>query len=152
MPQRIILRLPFFGMSAWSASPSHRTVAPPAGTVKRIASFSNPGTCSAAFRHHRIGSAGTPAGARLGMPNRYVIALAFLLLADADVPRINNLRAPDKPSLNFPSDEQIPVFPSSGASSESEASQSQLQTKSACVANQPLKVSTKLTLCHLVSF
>ncbi|PYU01011.1 MAG: hypothetical protein DMG38_05555 [Acidobacteria bacterium] len=85
------------------------------------------------------------------MPNRYVIPLAFLLLADADVPRINNLRAPDKPSLNFPSDEQIPVFPSSGASSESEASQSQLQTKSASVPNQPLQESTKLTLIRFVS-
>jgi hypothetical protein len=83
------------------------------------------------------------------MPNWYAIPLAFLLLADADVPRVNSLRPPEKPTLNFPSDEEIPIFPSAGDSSDS--SQSQSQAKPTSTPNQPLQDSSKLTLIRFVS-
>ncbi|PYT93130.1 MAG: hypothetical protein DMG36_11395 [Acidobacteria bacterium] len=81
------------------------------------------------------------------MPNWYAIPLAFLLLADADVPRVNSLRTPEKPALSFPSDEEIPIFPSAADSSDS----SQAQTKPASTPNQPLQESSKLTLIRFVS-
>jgi len=81
------------------------------------------------------------------MPNWYAIPLAFLLLADADVPRVNSLRPPEKPSLNFPSDEEIPIFPSAADSSDS----AQFQAKPAPTPNQPLQESSKLTLIRFVS-
>ncbi|HEY6946863.1 MAG TPA: hypothetical protein VI431_17120 [Candidatus Acidoferrum sp.] len=81
------------------------------------------------------------------MPNLYAIPLAFLLLADADVPRVNSLRPPEKPALNFPSDDEIPIFPGSAESSDS----AQSQTKPASTPNQPLQESSKLTLIRFVS-
>ncbi len=83
----------------------------------------------------------------MSMPNWYAIPLAFLLLADADVPRVNSLRTPEKPALSFPSDEEIPIFPSAADSSDS----SQAQTKPASTPNQPLQESSKLTLIRFVS-
>src|SRR5713226_1080590 len=81
------------------------------------------------------------------MPNWYAIPLAFFLLADADVPRVNSLRPPERPSLNFPSDEEIPIFPSAEDSSQS----GQPQLKSASTPKQPLQESSKLTLIRFVS-
>jgi hypothetical protein len=81
------------------------------------------------------------------MPNWYAIPLAFLLLADADVPRVNSLRPSEKSTLNFPSDEEIPIFPSTGDSSDS----AQAQAKPASRPNQPLQESSKLTLIRFVS-
>jgi hypothetical protein len=81
------------------------------------------------------------------MPNWYAIPLAFLLLADADVPRFNSLRPSEKPSLNFPVDEEIPIFPNVADPSDS----SQAQSKPASVSNQPLQETSKLTLIRFVS-
>jgi hypothetical protein len=81
------------------------------------------------------------------MPNWYSIPLAFLLLTDADVPRVNSLRSPEKPSLNFPSDEEIPVFPNAGDFSDG----AQAQTKPSSTPNQPLQETSKLTLIRFVS-
>src|SRR5215831_18193514 len=81
------------------------------------------------------------------MLNWFAIPLAFLLLADADVPRVNSLRAPEKPALNFPSDEEIPLFPVVGESSDN----AQSQAKPASTPNQPLQESSKLTLIRFVS-
>jgi len=82
------------------------------------------------------------------MPNWYPIPLAFLLLADADLPRVNNLRTPEKPLLNFPSDEEIPLFPNIGNSSDN----SQPQTKPAAASkNASLQESSKLSLLRFVS-
>src|SRR5690348_14140407 len=81
------------------------------------------------------------------MSNWFAIPLAFLLLADADVPRVNSLRPPEKPALNFPSDEEIPIFPVTGESSDSD----QAQTKPASTPNQPLSETSKLTLIRFVS-
>ena len=81
------------------------------------------------------------------MSSWLAIPLAFLLLADADVPRINGLRPPEKPALNFPSDEEIPIFPVTAEPVESD----QAQAKPASTPNQPLQESTKLTLIRFVS-
>ena len=81
------------------------------------------------------------------MPNWYTIPLAFLLLMDADIPRINSLRPPEKPSFNFPSDEEIPIFPSMASTSETVPP----QTKGASTPNQPLPESSKLALIRFVS-
>ncbi|HVH70775.1 MAG TPA: hypothetical protein VNB49_06675 [Candidatus Dormibacteraeota bacterium] len=84
------------------------------------------------------------------MSNWYAIPLAFLLLADADVPRVNSLRPPEKPPLNFPSDSELPVFPGAGEASDGFQSQPQ-QAKPSSAPNQPLQESTKLTLIRFVS-
>ncbi len=83
------------------------------------------------------------------MPNWYAIPLAFLLLADADVPRVNSLRPPERPSLNFPSNEEIPIFPSAADSPDS--GQPQAKPATASTPNQPLQETSKLTLIRFVS-
>jgi hypothetical protein len=89
----------------------------------------------------------------MGMSNWYAIPVALLLLADADVPRVNSLRPPEKPSLSLASDEEIPLFP--GAEDSSNSGQLQTQTKSppgsSSTPNQPLQESSKLTLVRFVS-
>lgn len=45
------------------------------------------------------------------MPNRYAIALVVLLLADADVPRVFNLRQPAQPAGSVTFGGEIPLFP-----------------------------------------
>jgi hypothetical protein len=81
------------------------------------------------------------------MPNWYAIPLALLLLTDADVPRVNSLRPPEKPSFNFPSDEEIPIFPSMASPSETVPP----QAKAASTPNQPLPENSKLALIRFVS-
>jgi len=86
------------------------------------------------------------------MLNWLVIPLAFLLLADADIPRVNSLRPPANPSPSFPSDEEIPLFPKAGASSDNAQSQSQSQSNSAPPAkNATLQENSKLALIRYVS-
>lgn len=86
-------------------------------------------------------------GARRVMPNWYAIPLALLLLSDADVPRVNSLRPPERTLANFPSDEEIPLFPSTGEVSDG----SQTQSTPASTPNQPLQETSKLTLIRFVS-
>jgi hypothetical protein len=82
------------------------------------------------------------------MSNWLALPLAFLLLADADVPRVNSLRPPANPSPSFPSDEEIPLFPNAGASSDN----AQSQSKSAPPAkNTTLQEDSKLALIRYVS-
>ncbi|PYT79545.1 MAG: hypothetical protein DMG40_15670 [Acidobacteria bacterium] len=81
------------------------------------------------------------------MPNWYAIPLALLLLGDADIPRVNSLRPPEKSSLNFPSDEEIPIFPST----EDFSADGQTQTKPVNNPNEPLQETSKLTLIRFVS-
>ena len=86
------------------------------------------------------------------MSNWLAIPLAFLLLADADIPRVNSLRPPANPSPSFPSDEEIPLFPNAGASSDNAQSQSQSQSNSAPPAkNATLQENSKLALIRYVS-
>jgi hypothetical protein len=86
------------------------------------------------------------------MSNWLVISLTFLLFADADVPRINSLRPPANPAPSFPADEEIPLFPNAGASSDNAQSQSQSQSKTASAAkNATLQEGSKLELIRYVS-
>src|SRR5215469_11724153 len=81
------------------------------------------------------------------MPNWYFIPLAFFLLADADVPRLNSLRPSERPAYDFPSEDQIPLFP---GASPSGSSQSQPRPTVAA-KNIPLQENSKLTLLRFVS-
>ncbi len=82
------------------------------------------------------------------MSNWTVIPLAFLLLADADIPRVNSLRPAEKASISFRSDEEIPLFPNAGNSSDNTQSQEKSTSTS---KNAPLQESSKLTLIRFVS-
>jgi hypothetical protein len=86
------------------------------------------------------------------MSNYLALSLAFFLLADADVPRLNSLRPPANPSPSFPSDEEIPLFPNAASSPDNTQSQSQSQSKSAPPAkNTTLQENSKLNLIRYVS-
>jgi len=86
------------------------------------------------------------------MSNWFAIPLAFLLLADADVPRVNSLRPPANPTVGFPSDQEIPLFPNAGASSDSAQGQTQSQSKATSGAkNTTLQENSKLALIRYVS-
>lgn len=82
------------------------------------------------------------------MSNWIALPLAFLLLADADVPRINSLRPSEKRPISFPSDDEIPLFPIAGTNSDSD--QSQTKT-SGGAKNVPLQENSKLVLIRFVS-
>ena len=86
------------------------------------------------------------------MSNWLALSLTLLLLSDADVPRVNSLRPPASPAPSFPSDEEIPLFPTAGASSGSAQSQNQSQSKTAPAAkNTTLQDRSKLDLIRYVS-
>src|SRR5258708_3044311 len=86
------------------------------------------------------------------MSNWLALSLTLLLLADADVPRINSLRPSAKPAPSFPSDEEIPLFPSAGPSSDDEQSQGESTSKTPPPAkNTTLQETSKLTLIRFVS-
>lgn len=83
------------------------------------------------------------------MSNWQALSLAFLLLADADVPRVNSLRPPANPVLTFPTDEEIPLFPNTGASSDGQ--QSQGTPASGTSKSATLQEISKLNLIRYVS-
>jgi hypothetical protein len=86
------------------------------------------------------------------MSNWLVLSLTFLLLADADVPRVNSLRPPASPVPSFPTDEEIPLFPNSAASPDNAQSLGQSSSKTAAPAKNPtLQDSSKLELIRYVS-
>ncbi len=90
--------------------------------------------------------------ALLIMSDWLALSLAFLLLADADVPRVNSLRPPANPSPSFPSDEEIPLFPNAASTPDNTQSQSQSQSKTAPPAkNTTLQENSKLNLIRYVS-
>jgi hypothetical protein len=82
------------------------------------------------------------------MSNWLALPLAFFLLADADVPRINSLRPPEKQPIAFPSDEEIPLFPIAAANSDGDQSQTK---NSGAAKNVPLQENSKLVLIRFVS-
>jgi hypothetical protein len=45
------------------------------------------------------------------MSNWLVLTLGCFLLSDADVPRVNSLRSPANPSVTFPANDELPLFP-----------------------------------------
>src|SRR5258708_28473597 len=86
------------------------------------------------------------------MSNWLALSLTLLLLADADVPRVNSLRPPVSPAPSFPSYEEIPLFPNTGESSDNAQSQNQSQSKTAPAAkNTTLQEKSKLDLIRYVS-
>ncbi len=86
------------------------------------------------------------------MSNWLALSLALLLFADADVPRVSSLRPPANPAPSFPSDEEIPLFPNAGGSSDNAQSQSPAQSKTAPPAkNTTLQETSKLNLIRYVS-
>jgi hypothetical protein len=86
------------------------------------------------------------------MSNWLALSLTFLLFADADVPRVNSLRPPAYPVPSFPTDEEIPLFPNAGASSDNPQTQSQAQSKNPpSTKNTTLQESSKLELIRYVS-
>jgi len=86
------------------------------------------------------------------MPNWLALSLTIFLLADADVPRINSLRPSASPAPSFPSDDEIPLFPNAGASSDGTQSQGQSPSKSNPVPKSTtLQETSKLNLIRYVS-
>jgi hypothetical protein len=86
------------------------------------------------------------------MSNWLALSLTLLLLTDADVPRVNSLRPSLNPSPSFASDEEIPLFPNAGASSDKAQSQNQSQSKTPAAAkNTTLQENSKLALIRYVS-
>src|SRR5713101_10072036 len=86
------------------------------------------------------------------MSNWLALPLTLFLFADADVPRVNSLRPPANPSPSFPSDDEIPLFPNAGASSDNTQSQSQSPSKTTPPAkNTTLQETSKLNLIRYVS-
>src|SRR5258708_24829877 len=86
------------------------------------------------------------------MSNWLALSLILFLLADADVPRVNSLRPAASPAPSFPSDEEIPLFPNTSASSDSAQSQNQSQSKTTPGAkNTTLQEGSKLELIRYVS-
>jgi hypothetical protein len=90
--------------------------------------------------------------ARTRMSNWLALSLTLLLFADADVPRVSSLRPPANPTPSFPADEEIPLFPNAGASSDNAQSQSQSPSKAAPAAKSAtLQEGSKLELIRYVS-
>src|SRR6266704_5330972 len=97
-------------------------------------------------------SAPARSGAAAHMSNWLALSLTLLLFAHADVPRVNGLRPPASPAPSFPTDEEIPLFPNAGASSDDAQSQSQSQSKTTSPAKSAtLQESSKLSLIRYVS-
>jgi hypothetical protein len=82
------------------------------------------------------------------MSNWVAIPLAVFLLADADIPRVNSLRPPEKSSVIFRSDDEIPLFPKGGDSSDDSQSPAKATSTQ---KNAPLQESSKLALIRFVS-
>ena len=80
------------------------------------------------------------------MSNWLALPLAFLLLADADIPRVNSLRASEKAPIAFPADQEIPLFPAGTVSGDGQQSKSPSPAKSG-----PLQETSKLALIRFVS-
>jgi hypothetical protein len=86
------------------------------------------------------------------MSHWLILSLAFLLLSDADVPRVNSFRPPANPSADLPLDEEIALFPNGSSSAAPTQSQPQSQAKPATTAkNTPLRDNSKLALIRFVS-
>jgi hypothetical protein len=79
------------------------------------------------------------------MATRLILTLTLLLLADADVPRVNSLRSPAQPTVVFPSGEEISLFPDTALDAQGD-SQTPAKPKSAT-----LQEASKLELIRYVS-
>jgi hypothetical protein len=82
------------------------------------------------------------------MSNWLALPLALFLMADADVPRVNSLFPSEKTPVPFPSDQELPLFPAAGSSSEQGQAPT---TSSGSVKSGPLQETSKLALIRFVS-
>ncbi len=82
------------------------------------------------------------------MSNWFAISVALLLLADADVPQVNSLRPPERSSITFPSDQEVPLFPNAGTFADDDAPQAKTTSPA---KNIPLQENSKLALIRFVS-
>ncbi len=85
------------------------------------------------------------------MSNWLALSVAFLLLADADIPRVNSLRPPANSPVSFPSGEDIPLFPDLGSPSDSQAQTTSPTNAPHAANNTPLQETSKLALIRYVS-
>jgi hypothetical protein len=80
------------------------------------------------------------------------LSLALLLLTDADVPRVNSLRAPANSREIFTEDEAIPLFSGDTPSATESQTQADAQNKIQSIGtNKPLQDSSRLSLIRYVS-
>lgn len=87
-----------------------------------------------------------PLGRAAAMPNWIALPLTLLLLADADLPRVDRLRPVAQPAETFPAGETISVFPD--ALSPDQQAQVQAQNKPRAAK---LQEESKLALIRYVS-
>jgi len=80
------------------------------------------------------------------MPNWFAITVAVVLFADADVPRVYNLRQPAQPASPVTFGEEIPLFPTNPKSDADQTPPQNSAHKSAI-----LQEESKLTLIRFVS-
>jgi hypothetical protein len=86
------------------------------------------------------------------MPIRLILALSFLVFADADIPRINSLRPPVPNVALFPPGEEISLFPDATAPpTNSSGGQAAGQPAPAKSKNATLQENSKLELIRFVS-
>jgi hypothetical protein len=85
------------------------------------------------------------------MSNWLALSVAFLLLADADIPRVNSLRPPANSPASFPAGEDIPLFPVLDSPSTSQAQTSSQANTPHAAKNTPLQETSKLALIRYVS-
>jgi hypothetical protein len=86
------------------------------------------------------------------MPSWLALSMAFLLFADADVPRVNSLRPPASHVSSFPPDGEIPLFPSAASPSHDTQSNAQSPARTSnTAANITLQDNSKLALIRYVS-
>ena len=81
------------------------------------------------------------------MPVRLILAFSLFLLTDADIPRVNSLRAPAKPFAAFPSGEEISLFPDTAT----DALDGQGASQPARPKSATLQDTSKLELIRFVS-
>ena len=82
------------------------------------------------------------------MSNWLALTLALFLFADADVPRVNSLRAPANPPTSFPPDEEIPLFPNTASPNDT---QTGTPSQAKAAKNTTLQDNSKLALIRYVS-
>jgi hypothetical protein len=85
------------------------------------------------------------------MSNWLVLTLAFFLLSDADVPRVNSFRPPASPAPSFPPDEEIPLFPGAASLNDSQTGAQAPAKTASGTNNATLQENSKLALIRYVS-
>src|SRR5258708_17985647 len=91
-------------------------------------------------------------GAARIMPSWLALSMAFLLFADADVPRVNGLRPHASHVSSFPPYGEIPLFASAASSSHDWQSSAQSPARTSnTAANTTLQDNSKLALIRYVS-